>query len=333
MRCSYLELFNEKVLDLLEPSNKPQIRDDSKGKGKGGKGIFVAPLQEEIVVNEKQIQELLKRGQLNRHVGETDWNARSSRSHTCFKLTIESWERDGNSSSGEFEESKGSSRVGKKIRVSELSLIDLAGSEKYVSQGSDRRTEGSHINKSLLTLAKVIFALSEKSQGNGNGASSIHIPFRDSKLTRILQNSLSGNSKVGVVCTINPNPNAIDESLSTLNFAKRVKKVSLNAKKNEIDGWNDGMDGSEAKALLIRYRNEMEGLREMVRRLQRGAGEAGNVTPRENRGHPVEVDDERIKELKKRLEIIENLVVRGGGEDEGEESDQDDDEQRVSLSF
>ncbi len=124
------------------------------------------------------------------------------------------------------------------MNVSELCLIDLAGSEKYVSQGSDRRAEGAHINKSLLTLGKVIYALSEKSSPSTTG---VHIPYRDSKLTRILQNSLSGNARVAVVCTINPNPSAVDESLSTLNFAKRIKKVGLNARRNEIDTLAGGL--------------------------------------------------------------------------------------------
>ncbi|KAJ1017750.1 hypothetical protein NDA16_005069 [Ustilago loliicola] len=214
LRASYLEIWNEVVKDLLEPSNVPQVRDDKRKRG--GKGTTVQPLREEIVTSPSQVRELLARGQANRHVGATDWNERSSRSHTCFKITIESWDRNT------------AADLGKKVTVSELCLIDLAGSEKYISQGGERRTEGSHINKSLLTLGKVIYALSERN------SSSAHIPYRDSKLTRILQNSLSGNARVAVVCTLNPTPNAVEESLSTLNFAKRIKKVGLNAKKNEF---------------------------------------------------------------------------------------------------
>lgn len=341
LRCSYLELFNEKVLDLLEPENKPQIRDDRK---KGGKGIFVSPLREEIVTNEEQIRQLLSKGQENRHVGQTDWNERSSRSHTCFKLTIESWERDSFSSSAYDEDYDGAidgrsspskeppkSRIGKKIRVSELSLIDLAGSEKYVSQGSDRRTEGSHINKSLLTLAKVIFALSERNLNNGKDSNNVgsHVPYRDSKLTRILQNSLSGNSKISVICTINPNPNAIDESLSTLNFAKRIKKVNLNAKKNEIEGWNDGMDGMEAKALLIKYRKEMDGLKAQVKMLRRGG--KGDETPTDS-GNGSLMGDDKIRELKQRLEIIESLMVRGEGNQDSEDEEPSNTSSKVGIN-
>uniref|UniRef100_V5EE60 Kinesin-like protein n=2 Tax=Kalmanozyma brasiliensis (strain GHG001) TaxID=1365824 RepID=V5EE60_KALBG len=289
LRASYLEIWNEVVKDLLEPSNVPQVRDDKRRRG--GKGTTVQPLREEIVTSPAQVRELLARGQTNRHVGATDWNERSSRSHTCFKITIESWERDATPTEA--------GRAGKKVTVSELCLIDLAGSERYVSQGSDRRAEGAHINKSLLTLGKVIYALSEKTASAG----AVHIPYRDSKLTRILQNSLSGNARVAVVCTINPNPAAVDESLSTLNFAKRIKKVGLNARRNEVDGLSGGI-GAEAQALILRYQTEADALRKMVEDLQRTS-----------QSQVVEVEDERIRELQERLDVIGSLVVRGGRSD------------------
>ena len=300
LRASYLEIWNEVVKDLLEPSNVPQVRDDKRRRG--GKGTTVQPLREEIVTSPAQVRELLQRGQSNRHVGATDWNERSSRSHTCFKITIESWERDA--------EGDGT-RSGKKVTVSELCLIDLAGSEKYVSQGSDRRAEGAHINKSLLTLGKVIYALSEKSASSSpaNSAATVHIPYRDSKLTRILQNSLSGHARVAVVCTINPNPSAVDESLSTLNFAKRIKKVGLHARRNEIDGSTGGL-GAEAQALILRYQTEAEALRQMVRDLQAGT-----------KHEVVEVDDDRIRELQERLDVIGSLVVRGGRSSDSDAQD------------
>ncbi|PWN51319.1 kinesin-domain-containing protein [Violaceomyces palustris] len=323
LRASYLEIWNENVKDLLEPSNVPQVRDDRR---KGGKGTFVHPLREEIVTTPAQVRDLLRRGQENRHVGATDWNERSSRSHTCFKMTIESWERDADSASNGHSDlgrvssplpadasSVSASRAGKKIRISELSLIDLAGSEKYVSQGSDRRAEGAHINKSLLTLGKVIFALSEKSSSSSSNSTSHHVPYRDSKLTRILQNSLSGNARVAVVCTINPSPNAVEESLSTLNFAKRVKKVSLHARRNEVEGGGDpsAMGGAEARALLVRYREEAIALRKKVAELQNGA-----ATPR--------LEDARVRQLQERLDVIGNLVLRGGGIDEGDSDEEDE---------
>ncbi len=162
-----------------------------------------------------------------------------------------------------------------------------------------------HINKSLLTLGKVIYALSEKTASpSGAGA---HIPYRDSKLTRILQNSLSGNARVAVVCTINPNPAAVDESLSTLNFAKRIKKVGLHARRNEVE--SSGGIGAEAQALILRYQTEADALRKMVEQLQT---------------HAAVVEDERIRELQERLDVIGSLVVRGGRNDTEDGSDDED---------
>ncbi len=292
LRVSYLEIWNENIKDLLDPTNVPLIRDDRR---KGSKGTVVQPLREEIVTSAAAVTELLDRGQKNRHVGATDWNERSSRSHTCFRMTIESWERDGDREGSESPSPNDSS--GKKVRISELSLIDLAGSERYVSQGSDRRAEGSHINKSLLTLGKVILHLSEQSQArltNANALPAAHIPYRDSKLTRILQNSLSGNARVAVICTLNPSPVAVEESLSTLSFAHRVKKVTTHAQRREVmeaDGMLNGKLVQESQALILRYKQEAQELREKMAQM---------------------VDQEQLVELRKRFEVLSSSTVRGG---------------------
>ena len=193
---------------MLEPANLPQVRDDRR---RGPNAVLVAPLHEEVVTSPAHVFKLLARGESNRHTGATDWNERSSRSHTCFKITIESWDRNPANT--------------RPYRISELSLIDLAGSERHSVNTKHRRTEGGNINKSLLSLGKVIFALSEKSAGGRGG----HIPYRESKLTRILQNNLNGRSRIAVVCTLNPSPAMVEESLSTLNFARRIKHVCVRA--------------------------------------------------------------------------------------------------------
>ncbi|KAE8258545.1 hypothetical protein A4X13_0g1616 [Tilletia indica] len=324
IRVSYMEVYNEQLKDLLMPSNSPQVRDETRG---GRRGTVVKPLQEEIVTTPAQVMALLALGQANRHVGATDWNERSSRSHTAFKMTIESWERISDEPwATEFDPdrvpgSPAKQRTqGRTVRVSELSMIDLAGSERYVSKGgSAARSEGSAINKSLLCLGRVISALSSPKEGQ-------FVPFRDSKLTRILQNSLSGNARVAVVCTLNPNSTAVEESLSTLSFAKRVKKVALNAQRNEIDAV--ASLGTEGQALLHRYRSEAESLRKKVCELQvqaaRTVDDAGNATPM------VPLNDERIQELRHRLEQIGGLIMVGGGEDEEEEEDEADGRQSPS---
>lgn len=271
IRVSYLEIWNEIVRDLLEPTNQPHVRDDRR---RGANAVLVAPLHEEVVTSPAGVFKLLARGEANRHMGATDWNERSSRSHTCFKITIESWDREPSAM--------------RPYRVSELSLIDLAGSERHSTHTSQRRTEGGNINKSLLSLGKVIFALSEKNVG--------HVPYRDSKLTRILQNSLSGRARIAVVCTLNPSPAMVEESLGTLNFARRIKHVRVRASINEFEGDMSALD--ESHALLARYREEMGTLRAQVARLE---------AHKSRESQPLTVEA-----LQSRLDELGALILPGG---------------------
>lgn len=279
LRVSYLEIWNEIVKDLLEPSNVPQVRDDRR------RGVSVAPLHEAVVTSPAQVFQLLARGEANRHVGATDWNERSSRSHTCLKFTLESWAR-----------TPGAKRP---YRVSELCLIDLAGSERHTLHASGRR-EGGNINKSLLSLGKVIYALSDR------GAHA-HVPFRDSKLTRILQNSLSGNARVAVVCTLNPSPAMVEESLGTLSFARRIKGVAVQAQCNEFEADVD----AGTMALLARYRQEMEALRAKVGDLEGGtpsdASRGAQPPAQPSAARPV-----TLQSLHARLDELGALILPGG---------------------
>ncbi|GAA5966008.1 hypothetical protein JCM21900_004921 [Sporobolomyces salmonicolor] len=244
LRASYLEIYNETLKDLLDPNAGPvKIRQDEK------KRFFVHPLREEVVTTEAQVAALLRRGADNRHVGQTDFNERSSRSHSVFQMTIES--RDESSFPAAM--SPGANPYRPKtpnaprlapggdgtVRMSRLSLIDLAGSEQATSQ-TERRSEGAFINKSLLTLEKVIASLTDGKKS--------HVPYRDSKLTQILQPSLSGDARVAVIATCNPSPAAIEETKSTLKFAQRVKKVVLKAAINEV---------VDDKALITKYRSHI----------------------------------------------------------------------------
>ncbi|KAI3626829.1 hypothetical protein CBS14141_000830 [Malassezia furfur] len=318
VRVSYLEIWNEIVRDLLDPSSQPQVRDDRR---RGANAVFVAPLQEEVVTSPSQVFALLARGEANRHVGATDWNERSSRSHTCFKVTVESWER---TSASDAE------HVGRHYRISELSLIDLAGSERH-TWGASRRTEGANINKSLLSLGKVIYALSERSAAERHERAprtlAIHVPFRDSKLTRILQNSLNGNARIAVVCTLNPNPDMVEESLGTLNFARRIKKVAVRAEPNEFDGDLSllvGTPSAETQALLVRYRAEMGALRAKVAELQQPTPTPSTPTEparapptratRATRSppSPEAPSAASVEALQARLDELGALILRGG---------------------
>ncbi|KAI9308257.1 kinesin motor domain-containing protein [Cunninghamella echinulata] len=249
LRVSYLEIYNETIRDLLAPENDQlKIHEDRH------RGIYVTPLTEEVVTCPQDVMNVIRKGEGNRHISTTDYNLHSSRSHTIFQMVIESRERSSNSTtlsrSTLYQPQRSTTLLHNKlwkesVKISQLNLIDLAGSEKAATN-QDRRKEGAYINKSLLTLGTVISKLTE------SGKSAGHIPYRDSKLTRILQSSLSGQAKVVVICTISPYVLAIEESINTLKFATRVKKVVINAKNEPI---------LDDKALLQQYRGEIVDLK------------------------------------------------------------------------
>ncbi|KAI8986071.1 kinesin-domain-containing protein [Trametes punicea] len=260
LRCSYLEIYNETIHDLLAPPSS-SVSQPVQIQGTGA-NIVLTPLREEVVTSLKGVREVLQRGEGNRRTASTDWNERSSRSHSVFRLVIESRERgssdegtpSGRTTPGFRPPTPGGPRLqargGRSVQTSVLSLIDLAGSEKATSD-KDRTREGKYINTSLLTLGTVISTLAENSAKGKND----HVPFRNSKLTRMLQPSLCGNARISVICTINPETSAIAESTSTLLFAQRIKKVQLHAQKKEV---------VDTDALLERYRKEIEELRKRL---------------------------------------------------------------------
>lgn len=245
LRVSYLEIYNETIRDLLSPENQDlKLHEDKQ------RGIYVSPLREDIVTSPEQVMQIIQDGEAYRHVSTTDYNDYSSRSHTVFQLIIESREKALNatvmSRFDKYRTGASKSSLGSAVRISALNLIDLAGSEK-ASSSADRRREGAFINKSLLTLGTVISKLTDEK--------SSHIPFRDSKLTRLLQPSLQGNARISVLCTISPAMLNQEESTNTLKFAQRIKKIVTSAITTEI------MDD---KALLQKYRGEIDELRNQL---------------------------------------------------------------------
>ncbi|EQL38875.1 centromeric protein E, variant 3 [Blastomyces dermatitidis ATCC 26199] len=275
LRVSYLEIYNEKIHDLLSPPpsgtgpGAPQqeeikLREDSK------RGVYASPLKEEIVQSPTQLLRVIARGDHARRTGSTQFNARSSRSHAVVQIVVESRERvpAGNSS-----QEKRTAMAPGGVRVSTLSLIDLAGSER-AAENKERRTEGAHINKSLLTLGTVIARLSGDKDKNGQPTDrdGKHLPYRDSKLTRLLQPALSGNSLVSILCTLQIGSGAsaasaqshTGETLNTLKFAARAKNniVSHAKRAEEALGSTGGDAGS--RVLLERYRMEIQSLRSQL---------------------------------------------------------------------
>ncbi|KAL0339752.1 UNVERIFIED_CONTAM: Kinesin-like protein KIN-7O [Sesamum radiatum] len=235
LRMSYMEIYNEEINDLLAPEHrKLQIHESIE------RGIFVAGLREEIVASADQVLELMEFGESHRHIGETNMNVYSSRSHTIFRMIIESREKT-DDAEAEFSCDA--------VRVSVLNLVDLAGSERAAKTGAEgvRLKEGSHINKSLMTLGTVIKKLSEGAESQGG-----HVPYRDSKLTRILQPALGGNANTAIICNITLAQIHADETKSSLQFASRALRVTNCAHVNEI---------LTDAALLKRQKKEIEELR------------------------------------------------------------------------
>ncbi|GLT91456.1 hypothetical protein SLE2022_093420 [Rubroshorea leprosula] len=209
-KCSFLEIYNEQITDLLEPSSTNlQLREDLK------KGVYVENLKEYNVRTVNDVVKLLLQGGANRKMAPTCMNSESSRSHSVFTCIIEShWEKDSMTH----------------FRFARLNLVDLAGSERQKSSGAegDRLKEAANINKSLSTLGLVIMSLVDLAHGKHR-----HIPYRDSRLTFLLQDSLGGNSKTTIIANVSPSICAAYETLSTLKFAQRAKLIQNDAKVNE----------------------------------------------------------------------------------------------------
>lgn len=244
LRASYIEIYNEIIRDLLQPDNDNlKIHEDV-----FNKRVFVDS-REEVVTSVAQVMDIIARGETARAVGETNMNERSSRSHTIFSLKIESRELTPQEEHGE----EPPSDDGVAVRASTLSLVDLAGSERasFTKAQGMRLVEGGHINKSLLTLGNVINKLS-----SGEAGSIAHIPYRDSKLTRLLQPALGGNARTAIVCAVTPAVLHMEETLSTLKFASRAKKVTNHAKTNEFLDDRAKLRRAEKELAALRAENE-----------------------------------------------------------------------------
>ncbi|KAL0365440.1 UNVERIFIED_CONTAM: Kinesin-like protein KIN-12D [Sesamum angustifolium] len=209
-KCSFLEIYNEQITDLLDPSSTNlMLREDMK------KGVYVENLSEFEVHTVGDILQLLTQGSSNRKVAATNMNRESSRSHSVFTCVIESrWEKDSATN----------------FRFARLNLVDLAGSERQKSSGAEgeRLKEAANINKSLSTLGHVIMVLVDVAHGKPR-----HVPYRDSRLTFLLQDSLGGNSKTTIIANVSPSICSAAETLNTLKFAQRAKLIQNNAIINE----------------------------------------------------------------------------------------------------
>lgn len=232
---SFLEIYNEKIKDLLNPSDKLlNIRESPET------GIYVDGLCELIVRDAADMLGFIEQGNAVRKVAATNMNEVSSRSHSCFTITI--LQKTIVTGDGTEQET---------LVKAKLNLVDLAGSERAAKTGAQGQTlkEGANINMSLMALGNVINALSDS-----KGGARKHIPYRDSKLTRLLQESLGGNAATVMVAAISPADDNYDETLSTLKYANRAKSIENKVLKNE----------DQQEKMISELRDQIERLKQQL---------------------------------------------------------------------
>lgn len=293
LRCtvevSYLEIYNERVRDLLNPANKGNL----KVREHPSTGPYVEDLAKLVVGSFQEIENLMDEGNKARTVAATNMNETSSRSHAVFTLML-TQKRFDPETKMEME------------KAAKISLVDLAGSERATSTGATgaRLKEGAEINRSLSTLGRVIAALADLSTGKKKkGAGSGQVPYRDSVLTWLLKDSLGGNSMTAMIAAISPADINYDETLSTLRYADSAKRIKNHAVVNE-----------DANARMIRELKEELAL--LRSKLGGGGGAGGAAVPMEEvyaEGTPLEQQivsitqsDGTVKKVSK-AEIAEQL--------------------------
>eukprot|EP00294_Goniomonas_avonlea_P015537 CAMPEP_0114560800 /NCGR_PEP_ID=MMETSP0114-20121206/11653_1 /TAXON_ID=31324 /ORGANISM="Goniomonas sp, Strain m" /LENGTH=1366 /DNA_ID=CAMNT_0001746371 /DNA_START=50 /DNA_END=4147 /DNA_ORIENTATION=+ len=278
VEAAMLEIYNDHIRDLFNPRNSAgwnlRVREHPKS------GPFVEGLSWLVAKDLTEIGQMLETGYKARTVAATHMNDESSRSHAIFQVLFTQTETT-------QIEDKGQSRKRKTSKMSKISLVDLAGSERYGTETlntveQQRQAEGRHINKSLSTLANCIYALYRAAKNSNN--SKIHVPYRDSSLTWLLRESLGGNARTVMMAAISPADICYEESLSTLRYASRAKRIRTHAVINE--------DINEK--IIRELRAEINQLREELKAYQSS------------------IDNPRVQlsaqELKERLENNEKMI-------------------------
>lgn len=216
VKCSYLEVYNELIYDLLVVDSTPlELREDPE------RGPVPMGLTRIAVTCPDDITKLLHEGNERRSVDHTEANATSSRSHAVLEISVKRWERNARSKA-------------KHVLCGKLSLVDLAGSERAAdTQNSGQKLrDGANINKSLLALANCINALGRHSNSTAKGR--MYIPYRNSKLTRLLKDGLSGNSRTAMIATVNASSEQYNHTINTLKYANRAKEIKTNVAQNVV---------------------------------------------------------------------------------------------------
>ncbi|KAF0493369.1 kinesin-domain-containing protein [Gigaspora margarita] len=310
IKVSFIEIHNEDLIDLLGEGNEEErppvmIREDSRG------NIYWTGLQELKVTNVDEVMDHLARGSMNRQVGVTDMNSKSSRSHAIFSVTMVQQKfiphnyipggqsvtsppssRPGTPASSRFG-SQPSSRTnssldkfddGEWVTISsKFHFVDLAGSErlKRTAASGDRAREGISINSGLLALGNVISALGDPNKARHT----THVPYRDSKLTRLLQDSLGGNAQTLMIACVSPIEYNVNETISTLKYANRARNIKNLASVNQEEaGWNDV---SHLQNLVMKLRSEISSLKAAAAQNALRSPNGGTISPEKVSQSPI----------------------------------------------
>uniref|UniRef100_A0A674EXV4 Kinesin-like protein n=1 Tax=Salmo trutta TaxID=8032 RepID=A0A674EXV4_SALTR len=280
VKVSLLEIYNEELFDLLSPcpdvTERLQLFDDPRNK----RGVIIKGLEEITVHNKNEVYQILERGSAKRKTASTLMNAYSSRSHSVFSVTIHMKEI-----TIEGEEL---------VKIGKLNLVDLAGSENIGRSGAvDKRArEAGNINQSLLTLGRVITALVEKRP---------HVPYRESKLTRILQDSLGGRTKTSIIATVSPASINLEETLSTLEYANRAKNIMNKPEVNQ----------KLTKRILIKeYTEEIERLKRDLAATRDKNGVYLSSENYESMAGVISSQEEHITEYTEKIALVEEELKR-----------------------
>eukprot|EP00743_Colponemidia_sp_Colp-15_P008644 GILK01009407.1.p1 GENE.GILK01009407.1~~GILK01009407.1.p1 ORF type:complete len:1148 (+),score=247.81 GILK01009407.1:126-3569(+) len=323
VRASYLQIYNEVISDLLKPERTNlNIREDKR------KGVFVEGLSEWVVRSPAEIYSLIQRGAMARATASTKMNDVSSRSHAVFIIIVEQsvtayHDPEGNEVSLDHYQQllnmPNATRqpfMRQSFKVGKLNLVDLAGSERVRLTGATGRRleESKKINQSLSALGNVIAALTD-TKGRQ------HIPYRDSKLTRLLEDSLGGNCRTTMMAMISPAMEAFTESISTLKFANRAKNIKNEPRVNE---------DLDQKALLRKYEIELKKLRSELDEKSRNvvdkrklleleeerrraeADKLAAITALEARSREFMIEKEEKRKLEERIKAMSSQLLIGG---------------------
>ncbi|KAG7463098.1 hypothetical protein MATL_G00191830 [Megalops atlanticus] len=280
VKVSLLEIYNEELFDLLSPSpevnGRLQMFDDPRNK----RGVVIKGLEEITVHNKDEVYQILERGAAKRKTASTQMNSYSSRSHSVFSVTIHMKEI---TVDGE-----------ELVKIGKLNLVDLAGSENIGRSGAvDKRArEAGNINQSLLTLGRVITALVERTP---------HIPYRESKLTRILQDSLGGHTKTSIIATVSPASINLEETLSTLDYANRAKNIMNKPEVNQK---------LTKRTLIKEYTEEIERLKRDLAAARDKNGVYVSTENFEMMNGRIVSQEEQIAEFTERISAMEEELKR-----------------------